>query len=140
MKIVLNKCFGGFGVSEEAYMLYAKKKGLTLYSYRQDFKHKGFIYNKSNESNGMFNSYFTKDMGDNVEINEEDYKKYNLYLDYEYRKDPVLIEVVEELGKKANGMCADLEVVEIPDNSFYKIDEYYGYETVYYSESKINTK
>jgi len=30
MKLILNKCYGGFDVSKEAYMLYAKKnqKGL----------------------------------------------------------------------------------------------------------------
>ena len=32
--------------------------------------------------------------------------------------------VLEELGNKASGRFGKLEVVEIPDNSFYKIDEY----------------
>lgn len=36
-KVILNKCFGGFDVSKEAYMLYAKKKGLTLYLYESEF-------------------------------------------------------------------------------------------------------
>ena len=62
------------------------------------------------------------------------------YLRNDYRLDKTLIEVVEELGKKASGMCGNLEVVEIPDNSFYKIDEYDGLETLYYSNSKINIK
>ena len=30
-EIVVNKCFGGFGLSESAIMLYAEKKGITLY-------------------------------------------------------------------------------------------------------------
>ena len=30
--------------------------------------------------------------------------------------------------------------VEIPDNSFYKIDEYDGVETIYYSATEINIK
>lgn len=137
MKIILNKCYGGFDVSKEAYMLYAKKKGLELYQYASDFVNfKKCIYKKTNDET-LFKNYFTKDMGDNVEINNEDYEKYNLYLDDTYRKDPILIEVVEELGDKASGRLGDLKVVEIPDNSFYKIDEYDGVETIYYSESEI---
>jgi hypothetical protein len=31
-------------------------------------------------------------------------------------------------------------VVEIPDNSFYKIDEYDGVETIYYSDAEIKEK
>ena len=79
-------------------------------------------------------------MGDNIEISNEDYKKYLLYLNDEYRQDPILIEVVEELGEKASGRFGSLEVVEIPNNSFYKIDEYDGVETIYYSNSEIKVK
>lgn len=137
MKIILNKCFGGFDVSKEAYMLYAKKKGLELYQYASDYiNFKKCIYKKTNDEI-LFKNYFTKDMGDNIEISNEDYKKYCLYLDDEYRKDPTLIEVVEELGDKASGRFGRLEVVEIPDNCYYKIDEYDGIETIYYSESEI---
>ena len=31
--IVINACYGGFGLSYEAVMLYAKKKGMELYAY-----------------------------------------------------------------------------------------------------------
>lgn len=137
MKIILNKCYGGFDVSKEAYVLYAKKKGLELYQYASDFANfKKRIYKKTNDET-LFKNYFIKDMGDNIEISNEDYKKYCLYLDDTYRKDTTLIEVVEELGDKASGRFGDLKVVEIPNNSFYKIDEYDGIETIYYSESEI---
>ena len=33
-KIVYNNCYGGFNLSEEAVMLYAKKKGITIYPER----------------------------------------------------------------------------------------------------------
>ena len=133
MKVILNKCFGGFDVSKEAYMLYAKKKGLNLYQYASDFTNfKKCIYKKTNDET-LFKNYFIKDMGDNIEISNEDYKKYNLYLNDEHRQDPILIEVVEELGDKASGRFGRLEVVEIPDNCYYKIDEYDGVETIYYS-------
>lgn len=140
MKIILNKCYGGFDVSKEAYMLYAKKKGLELYQYASDFDNfKKCIYKKTNDE-ALFKNYFIKDMGDNIEISNEDYKKYNLYLNNEHRQDPILIEVVEELGDKASGRFGKLEVVEIPDNCYYKIDEYDGIETIYYSNSEIYEK
>lgn len=140
MKIILNKCYGGFDVSKEAYMLYAKKKGLSLYQYACDFTNfKKCIYKKANDE-ALFKNYFIKDMGDNIEISNEDYKKYLLYLNDEYRQDPILIEVVEELGEKASGRFGSLEVVEIPNNLFYKIDEYGGFETIYYSNSEIKVK
>lgn len=140
MKVILNKCYGGFDVSKEAYMLYAKKKGLKLYQYASDFvSNKKCIYTRANDET-LFKNYFIKDMGDNIEINNEDYKKYNLYLDDEHRQDPILIEVVEELENKASGRFGRLEVVEIPDNCYYKIDDYDGIETIYYSTSEIKEK
>lgn len=130
-KVILNKCFGGFDVSKEAYMLYAKKKGLTLYLYESEFINRKFIYKKANDDNSIFRHYFIKDMGDNVEISNEDYEKYCLYLKDEHREDPILIEVVEELGEKASGRFGNLKVVEIPDDLEYVIDEYDGIETLH---------
>ena len=130
-KVILNKCFGGFDVSKEAYMLYAKKKRLTLYLYESEFINRKFIYKKVNDDNSIFRHYFIKDMGDNVEISNEDYEKYCLYLKDEHREDPILIEVVEELGEKASGRFGNLKVVEIPDDLEYVIDEYDGIETLH---------
>lgn len=130
-KVILNKCFGGFDVSKEAYMLYAKKKGLTLYLYESEFINRKFIYKKVNDDNSIFRHYFIKDMGDNVEISNEDYEKYCLYLKDEHREDPILIEVVEELGEKTSGRFGNLKVVEIPDDLEYVIDEYDGIETLH---------
>lgn len=46
MKVILNKCFGGFSVSDQAYQLYAQKKGFQIYRYYLDFneykKHRRF--------------------------------------------------------------------------------------------------
>ena len=141
MKIILNKCFGGFDVSTEGYELYAKKKGLELYKYKGNLNFINHEYTKiKGKENELFKHYFTKDFGEIAKISAEDYEKYNLYLRKENRQDQTLIEVIEELGEKASGSFGELEVVEIPDNSFYKIDEYDGLETLYYSDSKINIK
>lgn len=46
------------------------------------------------------------------------------------RHDPRVIQVIEEMGAKANGACAELRVVEIPDGTDYEIDEYDGNEHI----------
>lgn len=46
------------------------------------------------------------------------------------RDDPLLIEIVETLGKDASGRCADLYIVEIPDGVNWQIEEYDGWEHV----------
>jgi hypothetical protein len=44
------------------------------------------------------------------------------------RHDPALVQVVEELGEKANSECANLKIQEV--NGLYRIDEYDGTESV----------
>ena len=125
MKIILNKCFGGFGLSTEAYKLYAEKIGIEIYEYYQDYQ-KGF----RKGSSGLCKFYFTKDFGEEIKLDDKEYDKYCLNLTSENRTDKTLIEVVEELGEKASDSYGDLQVVEIPDNSFYMIDDYDGVETI----------
>ena len=68
MKIILNKCFGGFSLSKKAYELYANKIGKKVYAYvNEDFRDN--IYKKVN-GDSLFVTYFTKDFGE-----EEKYRK-----------------------------------------------------------------
>ena len=46
------------------------------------------------------------------------------------RTDPVLVQVVEELGELADGACARLRIKELVSGTLYRIDEYDGYESV----------
>lgn len=52
------------------------------------------------------------------------------------RTDPRLIEVVEM--DLPNAWASNLKVVEIPDDAFYKIEEYDGNEYIIWSMSEIN--
>ena len=56
------------------------------------------------------------------------------------RHDPFLVEVVEELGEKANGSCAKLKIEQIPKEyeNFYEITEYDGAESVDFEESELH--
>lgn len=88
MKIVVNRCFGGFSLSEKA----------------------------------------LAELGEN-------WSEYGLYEEgrpwrEDWRHDPKLVEVVERLGDEANGWSAKLEVVEIPDDVEWTIQEYDGQEWI----------
>ena len=46
------------------------------------------------------------------------------------RNNPLLVQIVEEMGEQANGMYAKLKVVEVPDGVEWQIEEYDGLEHV----------
>lgn len=54
----------------------------------------------------------------------------DFYADMIPRDDPVLVEIVEELGPAANGSHAELKIVEVPDEVNWFIDNYDGIEWV----------
>jgi hypothetical protein len=82
IKVVISRCYGGFGLSAEASALYASRTGKDLYDHEIP------------------------------------------------RDDPVLVGVVEELGEAASGNFANLNVVEIPADVNWYIEEYDGLEWV----------
>ena len=71
-------------------------------------------------------------------LSEAGFKRYaelggiaeNLYQLDSNRADPILAQVVEELGKKANTRFSDLMIRELPAGTKYRIDEYDGNEAV----------
>jgi hypothetical protein len=84
-RVVINDCYGGFGLSSEAIAMYKEKAGITD------------------------PSFYDREVA---------------------RDDPYLVEVVRELGVKANGAHAHLKVVEIPADVSWHIAEYDGNEWV----------
>lgn len=46
------------------------------------------------------------------------------------RHDPLLIQLVEELGEEVNTRYSNLQIIEIPDDADYVIEEYYGLENI----------
>lgn len=106
MKIVINRDFGGYGLSDQAVREYGKRKGLNLVEDGPDDH--GFTYFYVNEIDE--NNYFS-----DREIE---------------RNDPVLVEIVERLGSEANGRYSDLKIVEIPDDVDWEVMEYDGMEHI----------
>lgn len=152
MKIVLNKCYGGFGLSHAAMMKIFELKGIKVFPYacKSEYEFDGqntYTYTRIKgeyePSNLMEHvSYFQIDPEvESYTVTSEEYfasdEKYNKKdLDFNFdnskRIDPDLIKAVEVLGSAANGKFSKLKVVEIPDNFEYRIDEYDGIETVYF--------
>ena len=133
MKLVINKCYGGFSLSEAAVKRYAEIKGVTLYlEYDKRFKSMPPTYWTVPESERV------KELPGNWQDHSfEDRQEYNrkcteqnIYDRDLPRDDKVLIQVVEELGEEADGSSAKLAIIEIPDGIDWIIDEYDGMERV----------
>jgi hypothetical protein len=136
MKIVINKCYGGFGISLEAEKEYLKRKGKKAFFYTQT---KYEYIDKIDEFTRIDNidtyksysySVFTKDLGKTFTKWPKEKGAYFYCGDID-RTDPDLIAVVEKLGDKANGACAELKIVEIPNGTRYIIDDYDGIESIH---------
>jgi hypothetical protein len=132
MKIAINRCFGGFGISHKAVMRYAELSGITLYPFTEKRDSKGTLdwdhfepYN--NQKNILSIFYSTKPLGNDGSYADDSWWSER---DIE-RNDPVLINVIEEMGQGANGNHAKIEIIEIPDDVNWQIDEYDGQESIH---------
>lgn len=103
-KIVYNNCYGGFSLSREAVLRAREISG-----------------------NPMWGGVTTN--GD-VYVAGKPIDTHYGHCEDISRADPVLVQVVEELGKAASGNCASLAIIDIPKGVAYRIDEYDGNESV----------
>jgi hypothetical protein len=123
-KLVINKGTG-FGLSHEAIMRYAELAGISLHPYKYNHEIESYIkidyktWDLAREPD-----YFR--CSDDVinRINERDKVNELLFSTHILdRDDPLLVQVVEELGERADNIFSELKVVEIPDNVVWEIDE-----------------
>ena len=139
MKVVINKCYGGFGLSEAAYEKLIEW-GIPVRKYTQQTRGADGRYNRPAENEGHI--IFDRELTPRGEDDGNDrlYWRYapdgllGRYWDTwvnDSREHPLLVRVVEELGDAANGKCAELKIVEIPDGTDYVIDEYDGMESIH---------
>jgi len=111
MKIVINSCYGGFGLSHEGIMRYAELAGITLYV--------------EGDPRDMLH-YYTIPKEERTETNSGYF-----YIGYDFnRADEHLVQVVEKFGRKSFGPHASLSIVEIPDDVDWQVEEYDGIEHV----------
>ena len=128
MKVVINTCYGGFGLSQEAIRAYLSLKGRNCFFYKHELKDGKFIFTRDTEGNLLYSCSVLKDLGDNP--SEEEVNSNLFHVNDIERYDGALIEVVAELGEKANDSCSELTIIEIPDDIEWKITEHAGNETV----------
>jgi len=123
MKIVINSCFGGFGVS-----VGAVKRGRELGHEWAKWPRAvipGERYSEDTET--VMKDYGQGDSASACITDDDDWEDKKLRCDLEF------ISVIEEMGEKANGSCAALCIVEIPDEDppiKWHIEEYDGREHV----------
>lgn len=127
-KVVYNACFGGFSLSHAAIMRYAEIKGLKLYPFvdERDTSGRVTLSKQRAATKADIEKAFCVHYCTTPEYSNDTYWTGR---DME-RDDPALVQVVEELGKKANGQCAELRIEEVPAGTLYRIDEYDGRESV----------
>lgn len=135
MKVVINNCYGGFSLSEEGILHYAKLKGITLYPEpMKDYPSMKLVTYWTCPPDQrpkilLGDDFYVASLEERKASNEA-YRNAQLCSREIPRDDPALVQTVEELGDVANGRCADLKVVEIPDDVQWCIDEYDGLEHV----------
>lgn len=126
MKIVINRSFGGFGLSFEAVLLYAKIKNIKLYPYKLC---SGAMYKKVHRSIENDCIWLLTDHGDIYIDKDTDYN--DIFSPYCInRADMALVEAVHQLGERANGVYSKLKIIELPDNADYSIRHRCGMERI----------
>jgi hypothetical protein len=113
MKVAINRCFGGFGISNVGFEKLLERKGIAYekVSAKYSFKNDTFDYYKAGFAG----------------IDEHMLLDYDMVSD---RTDADLIAVLEEMGEDAWSWAAEIKIVDIPDDVKWHIHEYDGLEHV----------
>jgi hypothetical protein len=129
-KVVYNACYGGFGLSCEACKRYWELQGKEVWVEQDpEFNSPDMftVWLVPPEERVTQKDWYSMTQDECFDFNER-YSKQTWYYGNVSRHDPILVQVVEELRDKANGMCAKLSIAEV--SGPYRIDEYDGSERV----------
>lgn len=156
MKVAINKCWGGFGLSHQATKRLAELEGRQCFFFKNARKENGEIdldhlIPIETDKLGSEFMWYAYDVPNPDEVLPSRGKEWNALSQEEKRRcneewsehslyygrmegrrsDPLLIQALEELGDEANGKHAEIHIIEIPDGVDYEIDEYDGMETIH---------
>lgn len=139
MKVAINKCYGGFGLSVAAYEKLIEW-GIPVRKYiDQERDPETLLYKPQplNDGEVIFDRELTPPEADTFSELYWQYKgtsadqgRYWETWTSDNRTHPLVIRVIEELGEAANGQHAELAIVEIPDGTEYEISDYDGIEHI----------
>ena len=127
-KVVYNACYGGFNLSREACKRYWELQGKEVWIENGDFMDIFTVWlvppeERLTKPEPWYSAPIEERIAYNKKYSEQTWSDHNIV-----RHDSILVQVVEELGEKANGMCAKLAIEEV--SGPYRIDEYDGSESV----------
>ncbi|HEX2594733.1 MAG TPA: hypothetical protein VHL34_24735 [Rhizomicrobium sp.] len=137
MKVVINRCFGGFGLSDAAYeQLIAW--GVPVRAYVEQTRNaETGLYEPQplNDGEVIFDRELTPEGASDY---NDIYWKFKAISDRywdcwtrENRTHPLLVRLVEEMGSEAaSGRHGELAVVEVPDGVEFTIEDYDGREHI----------
>ena len=128
MKIVINECHGGFGLSHEGILRYLELSGKKVFVEEDEDwggRKQYWLVPKEERVVNAESDFWTMTAEEKAAYNDA-YSRQNFSDRYIPRDDPLLVQVVEELGKAADNRYSELKIVEIPDDVEWQIDEYDG--------------
>jgi hypothetical protein len=143
-EVIINVCYGGFGLSELAYKELIKL-GVPVRKYIEEKRNpKTKLYDikePSNEGEVIFDRELTPPGESEFDFYWQNGKrpsKESLSINGRYwetwidknREHPLVIKVIKKLGKKASNGLSELKIVKIPADVEYTIEEYDGAEHI----------
>lgn len=143
MKVVINKCFGGFGISIAALkeLIVRNAKCVNSFTPKKYYGGESENYKSKEDWEKSWKIDFEdyEDLGDGFMAHRLGYNIYKDGLLYQLkdrgdnavRTDSDLIEVIEKLGKDSFGEHSELKIVEIPDDVEWDIHDYDGSESIH---------
>lgn len=133
-RVVINSCHGGFGLSDQAIGRYLEIRGQQAWpeteeKYGHDLTTWWLVPPEQRRPEPTAAEWEDMDLIQRQQYNHA-YRQ-QVFRDRDIaRDDPVLVQVVEELGAAANGRHARLKTVEIPWHIDWQIQEYDGSEWI----------
>lgn len=134
-QIVINKCHGGFGISDKAVLRYMELAGRAVYPEATESAIMGSTYwlvpegperYDDSKMSVLWNTMTIEERRDaNAKWSEQVFRPRDIE-----RDDPLLIQTIIELGEDAGNWACVPIVIEIPDDVEWEIEEYDGLEWV----------
>ena len=131
-KVVINRCWGGFGISNDALLelIFMKSDAIETIPMTK-YSGPDWLERTRKEYSVSFKAGFTKHEYLEGVLVKDDIVYHFDYDHGELRSHPDLVKVVEDMGgKKASASLANLIIVKIPQGVKFKIDDYDGMEKV----------